>query len=114
MMLHADPVAENRPAAEGTAWIHRQNGNAAVLFAQSANKLVDQCALACSRLSGDSDCASSTSVRCELLQKLLVSGVAILEDGCGPRDYPRITRENAVYCRDAASSFSTAAYRRAT
>jgi len=54
MLLHADAVAQNRPASVRAGRIHRDDADRVILLAIVAGKLIDKRALACTRWAGQS------------------------------------------------------------
>ena len=63
MVLHANPVTQNRPAAVRTGGIDRDDANRASLVAIVFGQLIDQRALTCAGRAGESQDASMAGMR---------------------------------------------------
>ncbi len=68
MILHADAVAQNRPARVRTGRINRDNADSLIFLAIVFRQLVDQRALARSWGAGQADDSRLASVREERLE----------------------------------------------
>jgi hypothetical protein len=87
MFLHADAVAQNRPAGVGAGRIDRNNSHRVIVLAIKTSKLIDQRALPRSRRPRQPQHARLPAVLKQSLQQLRPSRCAILYDrnGAGQR-----------------------------
>src|SRR6185437_10663142 len=81
MLLHPDPIAEDRATAEWARWIDRNHGNAFSLLPIKGGHASDQSRLTRSRRTGDSDDLRSARMGIKKLHDLWQIGTPILDLG---------------------------------
>src|SRR5271166_3037032 len=97
MRLHADAVAENRSAAEGTGGIDRHNANGLALLAILARNLIHQRALACSRRARETDEPRFAAIGKERLQQLRRFGPPVFNNGDGTGQSAKVSRADTIH-----------------
>ena len=87
MVLHADAVAQNRPARVGARGIDSNDANGAAFLAVVARELVHQRALARARRAGESKDSRMSAMGKERLEQFRPSRGAVFDraDGTGQR-----------------------------
>ncbi len=85
MLLHPDPVAENRPAAEGAARVDRHDPHGTPASPVARDQAADQGALAGPGRTGDAEDRRASGSREEVGQDRLPLGRPFLDQRDGPR-----------------------------
>jgi hypothetical protein len=101
VVLHPDPVAQDRPAGERAGRVDREHADPLALAAVGAHQLVGQRGLAHAGRAGQPDDLGLAGVRGQRRGDLGQARVAVLDEADQPGDRPRVTlargRDQACY-----------------
>ena len=96
MVLHPNPVPEERPARPRAGRIHRHNADLLALPSVGRDQLVDQRALAGAGIAGDPDHGRVPLETVQPLQRGLAGRFLVLQQRDQARDRPGLSRLDAI------------------
>jgi hypothetical protein len=96
MLLHANAIAQNRPAGVWTRRVDRNDADGPIFLAIVAGKLIDERALPGARWPSQSEYPRLSAVWKESLEECRPTGSAVLHRANGTRESPRIGGANLI------------------